>query len=163
MNQNREITTITADGTLDSERRNGHDRRRHSWRTLTYCGLHGRGRRRHVRRQGHNYYLDWYDPALVFTGLAVLFMSSMDALFTLTLLGKGAYEANYFMAQLLEISIEAFVWGKVAITAASVMFLLMHANFHILGITSGRRMLQFMVPVYGLLIVYELVLLGAIA
>jgi hypothetical protein len=163
MRQNQQVTMISTDGAFSKERRNGQDRRRHSWRTLTYCGLHGRGRRRSARRHGHNYYLDWYDPALVFTGLAVLFMSSMDALFTLTLLSKGAYEANYFMAQLLEMSIEAFVWGKVAITAASVMFLLMHANFHILGITSGRRMLQFMVPVYGLLIVYELVLLGAIA
>jgi hypothetical protein len=163
MKQNREVTEITAHGNLDSERRNGHDRRRHSWRTLTYCGLHGRGRRRQVRRQGHNYYLDWYDPALVFTGVAVLLMSSMDALFTLTLLSKGAYEANYFMAQLLELSIEVFVWSKVAITVAGVMFLLMHANFQVLGITSGKRMLQFMVPVYGLLIVYELVLLGAIA
>ncbi len=163
MNQNQQSTTIAADATLNSERRNGHDRRRHSWRTLTYCGLHGRGRRRRVRREGHNYYLDWYDPALVFTGLAVLLMSAMDALFTLTLLGKGAHEANYFMAQLLEMSIEVFVWSKVAITAAGVMFLLMHANFHFLGITSGKRMLQFVVPVYGLLIVYELVLLGAIA
>ena len=122
-----------------------------------------RGRRRQARREGHNYYLDWYDPALVFTGLAVLLMSSLDALFTLTLLSKGAYEANYFMAQLLELSIEVFVWSKVAITVAGVMFLLMHANFQVLGITSGKRMLQFMVPVYGLLIVYELVLLGAIA
>jgi hypothetical protein len=67
------------------------------------------------------------------------------------------------MAQLLEVSIEVFVWSKVAITVAGVMFLLMHANFRVLGITSGKRLLQFMVPVYGLLIVYELVLLGAIA
>ena len=163
MNNNQQVTTIAARATLDSERRNGHDRRRHSWRTVTYCGLHGRGRRRQARRQGHNYYLDWYDPALVFTGLAVLLMSSMDALLTLTLLSKGAYEANYFMAQLLEVSTEVFVWSKVAITVAGVMFLLMHANFQVLGITSGKRMLQFMVPVYGLLIVYELVLLGAIA
>jgi hypothetical protein len=163
MSENQQINTINLDGTLSSERRDGRDRRRHGWRTLTYCGLHGRGRRKHVRRQGHNYYLDWYDPALVFTGLSVLMMSAMDALFTLTLLKKGAYEANYFMAQLLETSIEAFVWSKVAITAAGVMFLLMHANFHILGITSGKRMLQFMVPVYGLLIAYELVLLRTIA
>lgn len=162
MSENQQLSSIAADGACVSDRRAGEDRRRHSWRTLTYCGLQGRGRRRHARRQGHSYYLDWYDPALVFTGLAVLMMSAMDALFTLTLLGKGAHEANYFMAQLLEVSVEAFVWSKVAITAAGVMFLLMHANFHILGITSGRRMLQLMVPVYALLMIYELVLLGTI-
>jgi hypothetical protein len=162
MNQNQHRTAVSAPGTFSSERRAGPDRRRHSWRTLTYCGLHGRGRRRQVRRQGHNYYLDWYDPALVFTGLAVLFMSAMDALFTLSLIGKGAYEANIFMARLMDVSVHVFVWSKVAITAASVMFLLMHANFQILGITSGKRLLQFMVPIYVLLLAYELFLLGAL-
>lgn len=163
MTQSQEVTPSSADGTLATERRAGPDRRRHSWRTLTYCGLHGRGRRRNVRRQGHNYYLDWYDPALVFTGLAVLLMSAMDALFTLSLIDKGAYEANYFMAQLMETGVHMFVWSKVAITAASVMFLLMHANFQVLGITSGKRLLQFMVPLYALLLGYELVLLGSLS
>ncbi len=162
MSQKSETSVINVDRTSEGERRDGHDRRRHSWRTVTYCGLHGRGRRRHARRQGHNYYLDWYGPKLVFTGLAVLIMSCLDALFTLTLLRKGAYEANYFMAQLLELGNELFVWSKVAITAAAVVFLLMHSNFHIMGVTSGKRVLQFMVSVYGLLIAYELVLLGTL-
>ena len=81
------------------------------------------------------------------------------ALFTLTLLQKGAYEANHLMAWLLEIGDGIFVSTKVAITAAGILFLLMHSHFHIFSIASGKRLLQMMVGIYGLLIVYELILL----
>ena len=154
--------TIAIDSGEDSaaERRTREDRRRHSWRTLTYCGLQGRGRRRQVRRDGHSYYLDWYKPSLVFTGLTVLLLSCLDALLTLTLLSRGAYEANLLMARLLETSDAVFVVTKVTITAIGVVFLLMHSHFRLLNITSGKHLLQFLVPVYGLLIIYELFLLG---
>jgi hypothetical protein len=145
-----------------TERRRVTDRRRHSLGTITYCGLSGRGRRRTARRDDHDYYLDWYHPKLVMTGLTVLMLSCLDAMFTLTLLNRGAYEANYLMALLLEIDHALFVAVKVAITGAGVTFLLMHANFNIMRITNGRRLLQWMVPVYGLLITYELVLLGVL-
>ena len=142
------------------ERREGRDRRRHSWRTVTYCGLHGRGRRRQARRKGHNYYLDWYEPKLVLAGFTLLLLSCLDALFTLTLISRGAYEANYFMARLLEAGTGLFVSVKVAITAFGILFLLMHSHFQVLRIASGKRLLPLLVGVYGLLIVYELVLLA---
>jgi len=151
---------IDETATAIAERREQYDRRRHSWRTVTYCGINGRGRRRDARRSGHNYYLDWYEPKLVFTGIAILLMSCLDALFTLTLLSKGASEANYFMARLMETSDGLFVAVKLAVTAFGIVFLLMHSHFQVLRITSGKRLLQFIVPVYGLLIGYELVLLG---
>ena len=145
-----------------AERREKLDRRRHSWRTITYCGFHARGRRSHARRNENNYYLDRYEPALVLTGIAVLLMSCLDVAFTLTLLGRGASEANYFMARLMETSIELFVAVKLAVTAFGILFLMMHSHFQVLRITSGKRLLQFAVGVYGLLIAYELILLGVI-
>ena len=155
-------TAISAsiDGSSTPDRRTRPDRRRHGWPTIAYCGLSRRGRRRNLRREDHSYYLDWYEPRLVFVGLSVLMMSCLDALLTLTLLGKGAYEANYLMAQLLQVSNELFVWSKVAVTAGGVLFLLMHAHFRVLNVVSGKSLLQLMVPVYGMLIVYELWLLG---
>ncbi|HED18472.1 MAG TPA: hypothetical protein ENI74_03100 [Gammaproteobacteria bacterium] len=144
-----------------AERRKSEDRRHHSWRTLTYCGFQGQGRRQQARRDGHNYYLDWYKPSLVLTGLAVLLLSCLDALLTLTLLNQGAYEANFLMAHLLERSDVVFVVTKVAVTAIGIVFLLMHSHFRLLNITTGKRLLQFLVPTYGLLIIYELLLLGA--
>jgi len=149
--------------TRAAERRQDEDRRRHSLRTLTYCGMRGRGRRHQVRRSDHSYYLDRYEPKLVMTGLLVLFLSCLDALFTLSLLSKGAYEANHLMAALLELGTHPFVITKVAITAAGVLFLLMHSHFRILRVTSGKRMLEVLAGVYGLLIIWELFLMRTIA
>lgn len=151
---------IEAEATAIAERRGNHDRRRHSWLTLTYCGFEGRGRRRYARRNDSDCYLDWYDPKLVFTGIAVLVMSCMDAVFSLMLLDRGAYEANYFMARLMETSDELFVTVKTAVTAFGIMFLLMHAHFRIMRVISGKRLLETVVVVYGLLIGYELMLLA---
>ena len=150
-----EVATTTI-----AERREMRYRRHHSWRTLTYCGFQGRGRRRHARRSEYNYYLDWYDPRLVFTGIAVMVMSSLDAVFTLMLLDRGAYEANYFMALLMESSDELFVAVKMAVTAFGTLLLLMHSHFQIMGIISGKRLLQAAVTVYGLLMGYQLILLA---
>jgi len=151
--------TAVAAADSNDERRSGHDRRRHSLRTLTYCGLHGRGRRRHRRRAGEDYYLDWYDPTLVYAVMGIMLLSSFDALLTLTLLTRGAYEANLFMAQLLSISDHLFVIIKLAITGLGLLFLLMHAHFRIFGIITGRQAIHALLPVYGLLIAYELLLL----
>jgi hypothetical protein len=146
--------------TTTAECREKHDRRLHSWQTITYCGFQGRGRRRHARRNGNNYYLDWYDPSLVFIGITILLMSCLDALFTLILLNRGAYEVNFFMVRLMEISDGLFVAIKMAVTAFGIVFLLMHAHFQIFRILSGKRLLQIFMAVYGLLIGYELILLG---
>jgi hypothetical protein len=156
--------TIALAGTCgrEWERRVVPDRRRHSWRTLTYCGLHGRGRRRQARRSDQNYYLDHYAPGLVVTGALLMLLSSMDAAFTLALLDKGAYEANHLMAWLLEIGNRTFIFSKIAITAAGVLFLLMHAHFQIFRIVTGKRALELLVGIYGLLIGWELLLLGII-
>ena len=153
-------TEVTS--TAIAERRALNDRRLHSWRTLTYCGFEGRGRRRHARRNDYSCYLDWYDPKLVLTGLAVLVMSCLDALFTLTLLDRGAYEANYFMARLMESSNELFVAVKLAFTAFGIILLLMHAHFQIWRTISGKGLLQIVVTMYGLLLGYELILLSVV-
>ena len=151
---------VTAAGI--AERRDLRDRRRHSWRTLTYCGFQGRGRRRYARRNDSNYYLDWYGPGLVLTGIAVLMLSSLDALFTLTLLDRGAHEANYFMARLIEVDDDLFVAVKLAVTTVGIMVLLMHAHFFIWRMISIRRVLKTIVILYGLVIAYQLILLHII-
>ena len=144
---------------VSEERRAHSDRRRHNLSTLLYCGWRRRGRRKAPRRLGENYYLDWYDPRLVVTSIGILLLSCLDALLTLHLLNKGAYEANLVMAHLLDISVQAFVIGKVAMTSVSVLFLLMHAHFRILSVTTGKQILHIILSAYGVLIIYELMLL----
>ncbi len=153
--------TAAPDGASEERRRTA-DRRRHSLRTLTYCGLSGRGRRRQRRRADQDYYLDWYEPRLVYVAMGIMLLSSLDALLTLTLLEHGAYEANLLMARLLSVSVQTFVTGKLIITGAGVLFLLMHAHFRILGVVTGWQALHGLLPVYVTLIVYELVLLARI-
>jgi hypothetical protein len=155
-------TNMIAGGHTRGERRAAPDRRRHSWRTVTYCGLHGRGRRHQARRQDHSYYLDRYEYGLVFVGLLVMLLSCVDALLTLFLLDRGAYEVNYLMARLLDMGVRPFILAKIIITAAGVLFLLMHAHFRLLRVTSGKRMLQVLAAIYGLLIGWEAVLLGVV-
>lgn len=155
-------TTIESGDRL-VDRRTHPDRRRHAFRTLTYCGLAQRGRRRETRRTGDNYYLDWYDPRLVFAGLGILLLSTTDAALTLILMGLGATELNTIMDHLMNISIPLFVAAKIAITAGGVLFLLTHAHFHILKLTTGRRVIHALLGVYALLIAYELFLLARYA
>ena len=162
MSNHEHKSAIGALGKNVAQRRERQDRRRYSLRTVTYCGLQRRGRRRDARRSGEDYYLDWYDPKLVFTGIAVLFMSGLDALFTLTLLSRGAYEANYLMARLLESSDGLFVTVKLSATALGIVFLMMHSNFRFMRLTTGKGLLQILVLVYGLLMIYELTLLSVL-
>lgn len=143
---------------LEADRRHIGDRRRHSWRTLTYCGLSGRGRRKSARRQGQDYYLDRFPASLVFTGIGILLLSSIDALMTLKLLALGAHEANYFMLRLIEAGNTSFIAGKTLITLIGVVFLVTHAHFHLLGITSGKQVLRILLGTYVALIIYELTL-----
>lgn len=141
------------------ERRAQPDRRSHSLRTLTYCGLRRRGRRRYMRRQGYDYYLDWYDPDLVVLAASILLLCCLDALFTLTLLQRGAVEANYFMAQLIETDVTLFAVVKMTVTALGLLFLLMHAHFRVFQVMKGKQLLLWILPVYVALIGYELILL----
>jgi len=152
--------TVTTD--RYSNRRTGVDRRRHSLRTLTYCGLQGRGRRLTARRHDHSYYLDHYDPALVYSGIALLLMSALDAMFTLTLLQNGAYEANYLMAELITISDTLFVSAKILVTMFGVLFLLIHSHFRLLGIGNGGQALQWLLVPYALLIIWEISMMGVL-
>ena len=155
-------TTAMESRAYIQERRDQKDRRRHGWRTLTYCGLQGRGRRRHARREDSDYYLDWYEPGLVLTGLGIILLSCVDALLTLTLLEHGAYEANQFMARLLEINVTTFVATKIAITCIGTLFLLMHLHFRILKILNGKRVLKLVLSAYSALVVYQLILMAVI-
>jgi len=161
MNSTDSAAVLNSEPRVD-EQREQKDRRRHDWKTVTYCGLRGRGRRRSARRDGQSYYLDRYEPGLVFTGLGIILLSCLDALLTMTLLNRGAHEANQFMAHLLEVGIGTFVTAKIAITCTGILFLLMHSHFQLLNVINGKQILKLLLFVYGALILYELVLLGII-
>ena len=131
--------------------------------TLSYCGIRQRGRRTSARRQEHNYYLDKFSPQLALTTISILMLSCIDAFLTMTLLSRGATEDNYLMLQLLNISTEAFIGVKTAVTIIGLLVLLTHAHFKIFNITTGKHLLQLILAVYSALIVYELTMLAVIS
>ena len=86
-----------------------------------------------------------------------------DAVFTLTLLSRGAIEVNPFMAWLIETDIQLFAIIKMALTGVCLIFLVMHINFRIYRLLKVNHVLYACLPLYALLIAYEMVLLTKFA
>ena len=110
----------------DSDRRSGSDRRKQTGITFRY--LVGNGNRTTFRRQedqGHLYLVDRYSPSLFVPIVSILFLSAIDALFTLYLLDHGAYETNPLMAYLLNIGPYAFFVPKYFLTMFGIFCLLL--------------------------------------
>lgn len=145
-----------------AERRKGQDRRAQPTRPLSLASL--RGRRRHVRRAEDreiHRYVDRYDGHLVFLVIAVLLLSTTDAYLTLFIVAMGGVELNPFMAYFMERSPVNFFLVKYGLTAAGLLWLLVHKNFRILGRTVNVRTILTVIPcLYGLLVLYELFLIG---
>ncbi len=106
--------------------------------------------------------LDWYPPKMMYLALGILLLSCTDALFTLNLLALGAQEANFFMRVLLDRSVDLFLGIKIALTAVSVVFLVVLAQRRFMGWFRVFRVLQAAVIGYALLIAYEIYLLSMI-
>lgn len=147
---------------LGAERRE-QDRRRATVRSLLVGGIY-RSRRRGPRREAdrHNHYVDWYEPKLFAVTLGIFVLNCLDAVFTLTLLSKGAEEINVFMAVLLENGVETFVHVKLAITAVALIFLVVHSAFRLIGTVRVRHLLYGIFGNYLALFFYELSLLARV-
>lgn len=144
-----------------SNRRLETDRRKLTLKTL--CRGVTDARRRQLRRsedQCQGGYVDRHEPRLLLSTLGILLLSLTDAVLTLTLLQHGAVELNSFMAVLIETDVQLFVAAKMAITAVCLIFLLIHAKFRIFRVVKISMLLYAFLSIYGLLIVYELVLLA---
>lgn len=143
----------------DACRRRG-DRRRTSLKSVT---LHTyRGRRRHPRRleDREGSYLDWHQPHLLAATLCTLLLSCTDAILTLNILGRGGSELNWFMAVLIEHNIHLFAGVKMALSGSALIVLVMHANFRVFRVLRGWHLIYMVLPMYVVLVLYELFLLS---
>ena len=137
------------------------DRRSRPFASLLVGGIkrRRRGARRGIDR--HNHYPDWHDPFLLYAVVATLLLCFTDAVLTLNILGRGGSELNWFMAQLIERDVQLFAWVKMAASGLGLVFLVAHAEFKVFRWFKVRHVVAALVPVYGLLVVYELVLLSS--
>ena len=143
-----------------AERRSGIDRRAYSLSTLKNCAV--APRRMHGRRKGDRRYalLDRFDSGVVTLAVALMVLSIMDSVFTLTLIARGGNEVNPFMNALLHHSIWAFTGFKMMLTGIPAIVLVATGNLLLFGRYRARSILAALVGLYLGLIAYELALLS---
>ncbi len=141
------------------ERRRG-ERRRHVLRALLLGSFHAR--RRQPRRAGEQAFaaVDWHHPQWLATAILIVVLSSADALLTLALIERGAYEANPLMRPLVYGSALPFTVVKIGLTAGGVVLLTLLASMRLFGRLSAGLLLYGLLAGYGALILYEFSLLG---
>jgi hypothetical protein len=143
------------------ERRAAADRRHTSLRTFLQGGV--TPRRRHGRRADeHHLPIDWHEPYLLFVSLMILLLSVADAFLTLTLIMKGATEANPLMAVVLSDYPELFAVVKMGLTGTGVLVLVAVARARLFRFMRVGAVLQGFFVAYVALIAYEWWLLHAI-
>ena len=150
-----------AGGRGGSERRRGPDRRTRVARALFYGSLHPR--RLGPRREGEHGLgaVDWHHPWWFAVATLILVLCASDAVLTVVLISRGAYELNPLLAPLIG-SGALFAAVKVGLTGAGVVFLTLLSRVKAFGRMPVALLLYGVLAGYGVLIVYELSLLGVL-
>lgn len=119
------------------------------------------GRRTGERRTGRGKpgYVDYYAGHLMLCTIAILFLSILDAFFTLNILANGGEELNWFMAVLIEDSVGKFIGFKMALTSLALVMLIIHHDVQLTEKIRVRHIKYMILSGYSVLIGYELYLL----
>jgi len=153
---------MTDKNTINLSNRSGKDRRTKS--SYNIRSLLFGGKRETIRRQEDTrriFYVDQFSPRLFFTITTIVFLCALDALLTLNLLHRGAYEVNPVMAFFLEFGPLTFFISKYLLTIIPVIVLLMFRNINLRMIKiSTRSVLNIMAIFYILVIAWELYLIS---
>ena len=146
----------------EAQSRRWRERRNFGFSTLVCGTLHCRRRGARRSSDAHTFYVDWYEPRLLYITLGVLMLSSVDAVMTLNLLQHGSVELNPIMGLLIEQNVSLFVYTKLMLTGASLVFLVVHINFRLFRFIKIIHCLIAALVGYLILVAYELVLLSYI-
>jgi hypothetical protein len=92
--------------------------------------------------------------------MLVVLLSFADALLTLTLLSRGAHEANPFMAPLVLGDGRSFAYWKLGLTISGVVVLVVLARARLFRMVPAGLLLYLVLAGYVVLVVYEWRLLG---
>ena len=136
------------------ERRSGVDLRKK--KLLIFSKYWLLGRRATLRRKEDKQrpcFLDRYSPKIFAAILAIVTLSILDAIFTLTLVSRGAEELNPFLAYYLDRSPLLFFLVKYLLTCASVSLVLFSANVYLLQTKIQAKILFVFMPIPVFLVV----------
>jgi hypothetical protein len=144
----------------DPERRHGPDRRTRVARALVYGNFNPR--RLGPRRDGEHSLaaIDWHHPWWLAIATLILALCASDAVLTIVLISHGAYELNPFLAPLIGGSGVLFAAVKIGLTGLGVVVLTLLSRVKAFGRMPVGLVLYAVLLGYGLLVVYELRLLG---
>jgi hypothetical protein len=155
---NQVYMEMTDPDTILLSNRSGKDRRTKSSFNIRSF-LFG-GKRAKIRRQADTnkiFYVDQFSPEFFAIIVSIILLGVIDALLTLSLLNRGAYEVNPIMKYFLQIGPYTFFFFKYLITIASLFCFLMFRNVVIRGIKiSIHSLLYFIIVCYLAVIVWEL-------
>ena len=141
-------------GVLVPDRRLGYDRRRLTLKTFLRGGL--TPRRRGSRRDTEGLVVvDWHEPHLLFLAIMILLLSVTDAFLTLTLLMRGAEEANPLLAYVLQEHPRMFATVKMLLTGLGVVVLVAMARAKIFRVIRVGAIMHWCFVAYVGLIAYE--------
>jgi len=99
--------------------------------------------------------VDWHHPQWLAIAMLIVVFSAIDALLTLMLIERGAYEVNPVMAPLVGGSALAFALVKVGLTAGGVVLLTQIARVRAFGRIPVGVFLYTVLALYGALLAYE--------
>lgn len=143
-----------------AERRRGPDRRTRVARALVYGSF--KPRRLGPRRTGEHRLgsIDWYHPWWLAIATIILALCATDAVLTVVLISRGAYEVNPLLAPLIGGSPALFVTVKVGLTGFGVLLLTLLLRVKAFGRLPVALLLYAVLAGYAALIAYELRLLA---
>lgn len=140
------------------ERRNTTDHRRTPTRPLSRYSLWGHRKKARRKAEDKNYYVDWYEPRYFILISLILALCVLDAYFTLKIIDFGGEELNRLMFVFIyKRPISALV-SKYLVTAASIIFILIHKNFLVFGKIRVFYLIYAFFFVYLALVAYEAVI-----
>ena len=153
---------VTDQKTIILSNRSGKDRRKKSGFNIR--SLLSGGKREKIRRQEDTrriFYVDQFSPRLFFAIVSILFLCALDALLTLHLLNRGAYEVNPLMGFFLEFGPYTFFVCKYLLTIIPVVCLLMCRNVTVRMLKiSTRAVLHLMAVFYLAVVLWEFYLIS---
>ncbi len=141
---------------VSAERRRPTDRRRRTLRALFYGSMNPR--RLGSRRDGDHSLagVDWHHPQWLAVAMLTLIMCAADALLTLMLIQRGAYEANPVMEPLVQGSALVFMVIKFGLTAGGITVLILLARARLFRNVPVAYILYGVLLGYAVLIGYEI-------
>ena len=149
---------------VNNERRLGTDRRISRGINLRSLGFGGKREFFRRKEDMQKYYsVDRYSPSIFAAIIAILFLSVLDALLTLFLIGNGAIEINPIMAYYIKIGPYSFLAVKYALTSIGVFIFLILRNIYLRPIKMYTGTLLYVViAVFGSVVAWQLYLISII-